>query len=341
MSKTCSNCGKTLDDNVNYCPYCKSQEFNNSIVKKETGNSIIHKLFYWNYDGYYVLSKSKLTAISTYILMFIASFPVPAFMSVASVGLIFALLIFIIGFGLHQMKSQPLKSKIENNDYGLITDLKNLFFYWQNNNGEYALSKTKVISALIFVLFAALSTRTNNINLFSLVLVGLFFETPAFLIGWGIHRKINPNPSPRKEIKTEVKKEIPEVKIEKPLVHDEKLESLNTRFHKKNQLTRDLINKRFTPPQLTHTRFISIVDNCEEVFKKQYDSAYSLITLSDEMSPRIKTELESKYEIMESIILKLDDLANELIVSMDNSSNDDVSNLIEEMEDLIHSVKDY
>ena len=55
----------------------------------------------------------------------------------------------------------------------------------------------------------------------------------------------------------------------------------------------------------------------------------------------IKPPRNSKIGIMESIIDKIDDLTNELILSMDSSKDGDVDNLIEDMEGLISSVKDY
>ena len=44
---------------------------------------------------------------------------------------------------------------------------------------------------------------------------------------------------------------------------------------------------------------------------------------------------------MESLIDRLDDLANEIVVSMESSDSEDVSNLIDDMENLIKSVRDY
>lgn len=68
MDKICNNCGKNVDDSVNYCPYCHSQSFGNKnwIVKKD--NSIAHLLFYEYYDGYYVISKAKVISIIVFLI---------------------------------------------------------------------------------------------------------------------------------------------------------------------------------------------------------------------------------------------------------------------------------
>ena len=73
------------------------------------------------------------------------------------------------------------------------------------------------------------------------------------------------------------------------------------------------------------------MDKSSELFKKHSDSAYTMIELADEYSPRIAKEIEGKIGILESIIDKMDGLSNELIISNDLSKQDD----------LIKSVKDY
>lgn len=66
-----------------------------------------------------------------------------------------------------------------------------------------------------------------------------------------------------------------------------------------------------------------------------------MINLADEYSPRIVSEVESKIDILKSIIENLDDLSNELILNNNLSNKDDVDNLINDMDNLIDSVKDY
>lgn len=66
-----------------------------------------------------------------------------------------------------------------------------------------------------------------------------------------------------------------------------------------------------------------------------------MINLADEYSPRIASEVESKIDILKSIIENLDDLSNELILNNNLSNKDDVDNLINDMDNLIDSVKDY
>ena len=60
------------------------------------------------------------------------------------------------------------------------------------------------------------------------------------------------------------------------------------------------------------------------------------------MTPRIKEEIQNKFDIMESMIDKLNQLANELIISIEEDKDGfDVENHVSEMENIIKSVKEY
>jgi hypothetical protein len=360
MSKICSNCGNVVDDGVNFCPYCKSQSFRSKNEITTPDSDMVHKIFYWNYDGNYVMSKAKVGSIIVFLVFSALAIPSGAPLAIIFFAIIFAALTYGLAYALHMLKGKPLKTKIIHNDYGLIEDLTHLFFFWQNREGEYVLSKTKIISHLIFLIFFLTSFTLSPPNLFASVLFGLFFETPAFVIGYGIHKLTNPNPQPK--IKpAEPKKEIPKPKVTpKPQIEPEpqietqpkgiipeymiyvnRLDELNSKFIAKDNSVRSLIAKRFEPPQLTYTRFITGVDKSKELFNKNMESAFTMINLADNYSPRIAGEIETKIGVLESIIDKLDGLSNELIVNDDLSESGDVDNLIDEMDNLIRSVKDY
>lgn len=185
------------------------------------------------------------------------------------------------------------------------------------------------------------------------ILMGVFLEVPALLIGFGIHKLTAddsdvkpelPKRKPKKEIK-----ETPKVKVAAPkpkiipeyLDYQLQLDDLNKKFKSKEKSTRDLIARRFEPPQLTYTRFITGVEKSSKLFEKHRDSAYTMISLADEYSSRIASEIETKIEILNAIIEKLDSLSSELIVSDNITTKEDVDDLIGEMDNLIDSVRDY
>ena len=362
--KICANCGSKVDVTYNFCPNCKSQSFKSQPERVQTRvpSRAAQTLLYWNYDGNYVLSKSKVGAIGVFLFFFISGIisPAPAVMYV--VALIIAALVYVIGFAIHMMKGRPSEAVIEYNNYGTVPDLLHLFFFWQNKQtGEFVPSKTKILSFLIFVVFCLICAFGYSSATFAVVIIfGLFFEIPAFLVGCGIHKLTNPNPTNPKRVETESPKKISrnkkimpkirrQTKSEPPKVetvskfteYEDQIEELKVEYSSKEKIARDLIEKRFEPPQITYTRFISMVDKASEVFENESESALNILKLASEDSPRIDSEIKSKIKIMKSIIEKTDDLTNELILSMDSSDEDDVDNLIGDMENLVSSVKDY
>lgn len=362
--KICNGCGKKVNVNANFCPSCKSQSFRTEAVVVRKSNepvSFTHKLLYWDYNGEFVLSKSKLAGICVFVFCFITGLSLSAAMwSVIPVGVIFGLLVYFLGFALHQIRGKPKEAVISFNDYGVVRDIGHLLFFWQNKNtGEYVPAKTKIISFLFFVLIALVTTQLPNPALFVSIAVAAIFTAPVFLVGCGIHKLTNPNPTnpkkipPKKESEKIPKKEKPKVErkirkqpkepeeIPKFVEYENQIEDLKVEYKAKEKVARELIEKRFAPPQITYTRFISIVDKATEVFDKEAESSLNILHLATEESPRIDREIEAKIGIMNSIIDKIDDLTNELIISMDSSKEEDAKILIDDMEDLISSVKDY
>ena len=353
MSKICSGCGKTVDDSVKFCPYCKGQSFRPAGQITKPDNSIVHKLFYWNYDGYYMISRAKTASIFVFLLFSVVALISGAPVGMLVVAVILSLLVYVLGFGIRHLIKKPSKAKITHNDYGLAKDLIHMFFFWQNNEGEFVLSKTKIGSHIVFLIFFAISFAINDIMLFSHIIFAIFFEIPAFLVGYGVHKLTNPNPQPKvREVKEVKKPEItpqpqPQIPINRNKIIPEyldcqlKLDELNSKFRDKEKSARNLIEKRFEPPQLTYTRFITGVDKSSQLFNKNLESAHTMINLADEYSPRIAEEVETKIGILKEIIQKMDDLSNELVVSNDLSKKEDVDNLISDMDDLIKSVRQY
>ena len=356
--KICNSCGEKVDADFKFCPNCKSQSFRDSAVevRKSGKPSVLHALLYWNYDGQYVIAKSKVAAIVVFV--FFLSYTIPLHWSTAVLGsAAFALLFFIVGYVIHYVLDRPTDAVLENNDYGVLEDLKHFFFYWQNQNtGEHVLSKTKIISIVVFIIFFLSDTFVPESNLFSMFVIGFAFSIPACIVGSIIHQITNPNPTnpPQVESKrTEKIKETekietknPDPRIEKTLIpafenYKVKINSLQAEYNAKDEVARELIEKRFQPPQMTYTRFIGLVDKSKKLFDKEAENALTIINLATEDSPRVDGEIKSKIKIMKEIISKMDDLTNEFVLTMDSSGDEDVDVLIDDMEDMIGTIKDY
>lgn len=118
--------------------------------------------------------------------------------------------------------------------------------------------------------------------------------------------------------------------------------NLKVLFDVKEGSVKDLIEKKFEPPQITYDKFISLVDNSHSVFYKQYDAVIEITQFASEDNEDVRNELNLKIQYMKDIINYIEDLTNELVLNInDNDSNEEVKDLLEEMENLVDSVKEY
>ena len=125
--------------------------------------------------------------------------------------------------------------------------------------------------------------------------------------------------------------------------YKKEIENLNVLFDVKEDVVRKLIKKRFEPPQITYDKFISSIDSCHKLFYAQSEAALNIINLAAEDTPRVQSEIKSKIDAMKKIINQIEDLTNELVINISSSeeSAEDVKNLLDDMENLIGSVKEY
>lgn len=103
-------------------------------------------------------------------------------------------------------------------------------------------------------------------------------------------------------------------------------------FESKEKIAREMIEKRFPSPQLTNSKFNGVLDKCKEVVESQVEILNSL-TPTD----KTKYEISSRKKLIKQVISKVDDLTNELILSEESNIED----VIEDMDNLINSVKEY
>ncbi|WP_295722664.1 hypothetical protein [uncultured Methanobrevibacter sp.] len=125
---------------------------------------------------------------------------------------------------------------------------------------------------------------------------------------------------------------IKENKINKNKKNKSKNGELLLLFQSKEKIAREMIEKRFPAPQLTNTKFNAVLDNCKDIVESQIENLNAL-TLTE----KTKYEIESRKQLIKQVIRKIDDLTNELILS----EQSDIENVIDEMDDLINSIKEY
>ena len=99
--KRCNNCGSVVDKNSKFCPNCNSQSFKKMGEVVEVKSSPTHRLLYWRYDNHYVLAKSKVLGIGVFIAFIIGAFTGPYGAVTAMLGVIFALMAFLVCYLFH------------------------------------------------------------------------------------------------------------------------------------------------------------------------------------------------------------------------------------------------
>lgn len=126
-------------------------------------------------------------------------------------------------------------------------------------------------------------------------------------------------------------------------VYEKEIDNLKVLFDVKEQVVRDLIKKRFEPPQITYDKFISIIDKANKLFYQEVDTALNIIRLAADDTPRVQAEIQEKINNMKKIINQIEELTNELVIniSSDDETKEEVDNLLENMENLVGSVKEY
>jgi hypothetical protein len=160
----------------------------------------------------------------------------------------------------------------------------------------------------------------------------------------GKTKKSIPKPSSaEKVVKSPVQETVQDYSVSSLKRYEKEISELKVLFDVKEEVVRDLIGKRFAPPQLTYDKFISIIDSSHKLFYKQVDSATNIINLAAEDTPRVRNEIQAKIDAMHTIIDQIEKLTNELVINISNESDsdEDVKNLLDDMENLIGSVKEY
>lgn len=310
--------------------------------------NIIYSLFYWNQNGRYVFSRTKFVTIVTFLVCFVASLTTPPFLFPVIMGAVIAIPVFVVGFIIH--KTVKIDSGFYEGD--LISDIKHFLFYWHNS--EFELSKTKFVTvAFILVgMLAGLSTVISGGSAgFAMAynLISLFFAVPVFAVGFAYHKiktRGNPQIETAKVSEPQIEKTAKpiEANIELPAKSTDHMAAINElkdEFDEKERNARELIRAKFAPPQITYDRFITVVDNCSKIFNEHYTSAVNLINFASEDSERVENEIESKINVLKSLIGKMDELSSELAISMSKTKDDDIHVVLDDMEDLISTIDDY
>lgn len=364
----CQDCGSNYFKYINSKDYLKSLHSNEieenilrsdvSSTNKNVLNFIKHKLFYYKYDEGFLFSRSKFITILIVILLLIEFVPGYFYWSSLAWFLIISIAVYYLGRLAHNVAQdgEDINSKIEKLGDNLKNNILHFLFYWRNEETiHYKLSKTKIISLLIYVISVLYQTITSNSFLFALFISLLPFLL-VLIVGSVIHyrfynndeKQSNPiKKEPEVKTITNKQKKIKTSKIHKVknnsifISYEKKLLELKSNFIIKQDTARELIEKRFPSPQITNNKFNSIVDECGEIFDEKYEVILTIIKSSNEYSSKLDDEINTNIDVLIEINNKLDKLTNELLINMSETKNNNVNKLFDEVDMLIDSIKDY
>ena len=125
--------------------------------------------------------------------------------------------------------------------------------------------------------------------------------------------------------------------------YESQVNDLKQLYEVKEKVAIDMIEKRFSPTEMTYEKFMSTLKSCSNLFYEQAESTLNIINFSTDDSPKVEYEIKNRIDVLKLIIEKVDELTNELVLNMSSldSDSDEIRYLVEDMEKLIKSVKDY
>lgn len=219
---------------------------------------------------------------------------------------------------------------------------------------KWRLHKRNTIILYAFLFFPAVITYilsfTRNIFyvLLFIVILLILIDYPLYYLYVKDYNTTNVSKYQKEE-----EKDISENKSINPIenkntdsfnVYKSQINDLKNLYDVKEKIAKELIEKRFEPPQLTYDKFISSVDSCTELFDNQVEVSLNMINLATEHTSEMDYEIESRINILKSIIEKMDSLTNALVINIGQTQSEEnktINNLLEDMEKLIDSIKEY
>ena len=128
-----------------------------------------------------------------------------------------------------------------------------------------------------------------------------------------------------------------------PSKYDGIISNLEKEYDLKQRRATELVEKQFEPGNMAYNKFTSSIKKSNQLFANQLDVTKKMVELDTDNNELVEREIDGKIKTLQAFIDKMEDLINELVIhiSTNKKDNDDINNLFNDMDDLIHSVKDY
>ena len=312
-----------------------------------SNSKIVNLLFYWRENNRYVFSRTKFLTLAVFAVSFIFTLNELSFFFSIIYSLSVSLIVFIAGFAVH--KIVDIDSGFYEGNPG--DDIRHFLFFWNDGYRKFRLSKTKLFTVALVIIglisgIASYFAGEGGLIALGNILVFVVFAIIAFVIGAVIHQLTGHDHSryAQKEVDVYKSTKLPKTNENTSPIFADYLKSadeLKREFDESESKTRDLINAKFEPPQITNDKFMAVVDNSRRIFDEQYSGLLNLINYSKSDSAKIEGEITSRMDNLKSITDKLNDLSDELVISMSKSNDGDIHNVLNDVETLIDSINDY
>lgn len=136
--------------------------------------------------------------------------------------------------------------------------------------------------------------------------------------------------------------ETPEEPPKEPIeLYKFKIKTIEKEYGIKEEEILDLIKKRFDSNELTYTRFVEQLNRNHELFYKKVDNGMDILNIIDELTKKIESELDEILEVLEKMLKQLKELIEEFLINKNNQEDIEIDGLLEDMNNLIKSVKNY
>lgn len=121
------------------------------------------------------------------------------------------------------------------------------------------------------------------------------------------------------------------------------IDDLEDEYNLKQKRATELVEKLFDPNHMAYNKFSSSIKKSNQLFANQLNVTRKMVELDSDNNELVEKEIDEKIKTLDTFIDKMDDLINELVIHLSSNKDDtdDINNLFNEMDDLIHSVKDY
>ena len=123
--------------------------------------------------------------------------------------------------------------------------------------------------------------------------------------------------------------------------HGYDFSKLKQEFNLKIKKLKKLIVEDFTDSKTTQDYFMGHIDYCEKIFNEKLAIINKIIEFESDDIEFIENQIENNVEALKLIIEKINDLSNEIIASIGSMNKKEIENVLEEMDNLINSVREY